>query len=267
MHSKGADPTSLECHLCTKKFDSSLFWSIETIFRQISDFKTCYLLALTSDRRVSELNGLSYKVKHLRGWTFLLSPLCLESSLTRYLLWLVHYPFSQVLYRWRQRRDVSLPIQNHQAVSFKMDQHHLACSDYFVLSPLGERKRVLSWIAYHLFFLFRSVINEAYKSASDSGHTAGKAETRKVRNTDALVQFKINFTVQLIMRIGMWASQTKFTSCYFRDVTKQAMNIFPIGLMVTVSKLCNPGHVAIILIVIFTPFSMAYCLIGSICCY
>ena len=80
------------------------------------------------------------------------------------------------------------------------------------------------------------VLSVSLKGPSDSGSRTVKAKTHKVRNSSASMLFRKNFAVHQVLRAGMWASQTMFTTFYLRDVACSSMDTFAIGPVVATQQ-------------------------------
>ena len=99
-------------------------------------------------------------------------------------------------------------------------QYYPVCSNIFISTE--RRKHYVTKDTVSIWL--RSVIYEAYRSASDSNFTAVKVQACGVRNIGASVLFRKTFIVQQVMKTKTCASQTILTSFYLRDITSWSMD-------------------------------------------
>ena len=113
-------------------------------FRHLA-LKTCFLLAVTSAERISELHSLSYEVKHSRGWS-------------SYVLGFVAKPWNSSL-QWAQssflkdfvsynREMLLCPVIAMKQYLSKTEQYHLACSHFFIF--MGRVKKKIGKNSYFI---------------------------------------------------------------------------------------------------------------------
>ncbi|XP_068248828.1 uncharacterized protein [Palaemon carinicauda] len=208
--------------------------------RQASDrhltWKTAFLLALASAKRVSELHGLSYDVAHSRGWgevTFRFVPEFIAKT---------------------QNPGVSDPRFD----SFKVTSLRSVTNDpdHLLLCPVRSLRRYLKRTAAarpHVQALFvstgrtkRRVTKNSISSwirkvisstLNPDSPPSSRPRAHDVRGVATSLAFKRNFSVTQVLQAGVWKRQTTFTAHYLQDVTHRNLDTFSIGPVVAAQQL------------------------------
>ena len=189
--------------------------------------KTCFLLALSTAARCSELHALSYSLmSHSPGWTH---------------VWLqphVHFlaknqssrePGQQRCFKVQSLCDFAGPdlpdrklcpvralrlyLAKTQARRFKQKQRSLFIS----LRPSRGKEISKSAIAMWL----RTVIRDAHKNCTDQDLDFARASVHEVRAIASSLAYSHSLSLTDIVSHCMWRSDSTFTSFYLRDVSRQ----------------------------------------------
>ena len=87
-------------------------------------------------------------------------------------------------------------------------------------------------------FWIREVIRKAYVSSGED--LPPRIRAHETHGIAPSVAFKRNFAVGQVMRAGVWARQTTFTSFYLRDVTHRSLDTFSLGPVVAAQQVLVP---------------------------
>ncbi|XP_068243498.1 uncharacterized protein [Palaemon carinicauda] len=208
--------------------------------RQASDrhltWKTVFLLALASAKRVSELHGLSYDGAHSRGWevvTFRFVPEFMakiqnpgipdprfDSFRILSLRSVTDDPDHLLLCPVRSLR---LYLKRTAAVRPRVQA---------LFASTGRTKRrvtkntISAWI--------RRVIHH---SLNPDPPPSRRPRAHDVRGIATSLAFKRNYSVTQVLQAGVWKRQTTFTAHYLQDVTHRRLDTFSIGPVVAAQQL------------------------------
>ena len=84
-------------------------------------------------------------------------------------------------------------------------------------------------------FWLRETIRKAY--ASEPGVVLpSRVRAHEVRGIAPSLSFKKNFSVEQVLRAGVWSSQTTFTSYYLRDTAHRSLDTFSLGPVVAAQQ-------------------------------
>ena len=232
---------------CPRKDPKTPEWDLTVVLRSLSSppyeplklasnrdvtLKTVFLLALASAKRVSELHGLSAKVKHSRGW----------ASVT--LEFVPEFVAKTQNPSIRDERFESFTIPSLADFTDNDPAEMLLCpvralkhylkrtggprpgGQRLFVSAGSKRKNVSR---NTISFWLREVISKAYgKDVPQERGTPG-IKAHQVRGIATSLAFKKNMLVPQVLRAGTWNRQSTFTSFYLREVTHKFMDTFSIG--------------------------------------
>ena len=155
--------------------------------------KSTFLSSLPSAKRVSELHGLSYNVKHSREWTsctFYFMPEFIANTQNLSVLDL-HFDKS-FLYCLIETVDgdrdrmLLCPFKVKECYLSRIEQYYLYCSSLFIFT--GCRKMVISRNMISLWII--AIINKAFEMAYEEDCKVAKAEAYKVWEICSSLLFK-----------------------------------------------------------------------------
>ena len=207
--------------------------------------KTVFLLALASAKRIGELHGLSFQVRHSRGWnslTFSFVPDFVAKNQDPSVFDPKFESFSIPSLRdfsgGEQDEMLLCPVRAvrqylRRTRSFRPEFPRLFLST-------GLRRKMVS--RNTISFWIREVIRKAYLSAGED--PPARIRAHETRGIGPSVAFKRNYAVGQVLRAGVWARQTTFTSFYLRDVTHRSLDTFSLGPVVAAQQVLAPrtGH-------------------------
>ena len=199
--------------------------------------KFVFLLALASAKRVSELHGLSSRVRHTEGWSS------------------VSFSFVPEFVAKNQNPSVADP--RFEGFTIPALPGEGADSEDRLLCPVRACKRYLEMRqelrsdSRHLFISatgargtvskntvsgwLRQVITWAYRS-SGRGDAIPRVRAHEVRGVGSSLLFGKNMAVEQVLRAGTWKRQSTFTRFYLRDVTHRSLDTFSLGPVVAAQQ-------------------------------
>ena len=159
-------------------------------------WKTSFLLALASAKKVSELHGLSFRVRHLRGWrscTFSFLP---DSRFEEFSV-----PSLDDFIGDDRDKLLLCPIQALRKYLLRTEQYCPGIKGLFVSTGRVKKRDSRNMI----YFWLCSVISMAHASASEEDcHSLRAHEVGKVATS---LLFKRNCMVHQVLKAGIWSSQ------------------------------------------------------------
>ena len=173
-------------------------------------FMMCFLLAIASTKRLTELHDLLFEMGHSRGWascTFLFVHGFVAKIQTPAVPDIPFQEFTVLkeIHRWDREEMVCCPkALTEQDRTISPDCSHLFIS-------VENVKRISK---NTIFFWLRVAISESYRTAFDGDCMAVKVEAHKMHSSEASKFSKENFVVEQIIRVEMWTTQSTFTSFY-----------------------------------------------------
>ena len=203
--------------------------------------KTIFLLALASAKRVGELHGISFQVRHSRGWnsmTFSFVPDFVAKNQDpsvfdpRFESFTI--PSLRDFSGGDQDEMLLCPVRSVREYLRRTRDSRPEFPRLFLST--GLRRKMVS--RNTISFWLREVIRRAYVSSGEDPPRRIRAhETRGIAPS---VAFKRNYAVGQVMRAGVWSRQTTFTSFYLRDVTHRSLDTFSLGPVVAAQQVLAP---------------------------
>ena len=193
-------------------------------------YRTLFLLAFASLKRIGELQGLSYRISHTRGWKemtcsfvpeFVAKMLDPSVSDPRYESFSV-----PALGETDREGRLLCPVRAMRNYLKRTALHRPALRRLFLSTSRSKKEVSKNTISLWL----RKVVVRAYE-------LAGRAppEHPRARETRALgpsILLARNFSIEQVVKAGMWRRHTTFTRHYLRDVALQEEQGFRLGLVV-----------------------------------
>ena len=207
-------------------------------------WKTSFLLALASAKRVSELHGLSFWARHSHGWSFCTfflpdfvaktqNPSVPDSHFEDFSV-----PSLDDFVGGDRDEPLFCPIRALCKYLFRTEQYHPGIESLFIL--MGRQKILVS--RNTISFWLRSVITLAHASALEEDCRSLRVRAHEVRKVAMSLLFERNCTVHQVLKTGNWSAQSSFSSFYLRNVTHRHFNIFSIGPVVVAQQVMQPAN-------------------------
>ena len=205
-------------------------------------WKTSFLLALASTKSVSELHGLSFRVRHSRGWklyTFLFLPDFVAKTQNPSVPDSRFEEFSVPSlndFVGDDRAELLMcPIGALWRYLSQTEQYHPGIEGLFIST--GWRKKRVS--RNTISFWLRSVICMAHATASKEDCRLLRVWAHEIRKIVTSLIFKKNCVVHQVLKAGTWSAQSTFLAFYLWDVTHRHFTPSPSFLWWRLSRSCN----------------------------
>ena len=199
--------------------------------------KTVFLLALASAKRVGELHGTSYRVRHAENWaslSFSFVPEFVAKTQDPSVPDERFEGFSVPALRGSTDRRCRLLCPVRAVREYLKRTRHLRpdCRRLFVTT--GGTKKTVSrnTISYWL----RQAIIRAYE-LSGRGDTVPRIRAHEVRGIGPTLLFRKNAAVGPILRAGTWKRHSTFTRHYLRDVAHKSLDTYSLGPVVAAQSI------------------------------
>ncbi|MGL5405356.1 MAG: hypothetical protein ACRDAX_00930, partial [Propionibacteriaceae bacterium] len=201
--------------------------------------KTLFLLALASAKRVGELHGLSYDVRHSRGWgsvtldfvpNFVAKTQKPSIPDDRF----ESFTIPSLMDFTDNDADEMLLCPVRALRRYLKRTRHLRpeCRRLFVST--GVTKKEVS--KNTLSFWLREVIRRAYEADGSDDIRTSRPRAHEVRSIGPSLAFRKNFSVAQVLKAGVWSNQTTFTSFYLRDIAHRSLDTFSLGPVVAAQQ-------------------------------
>ena len=196
-------------------------------------YKTVFLLALASAKRVSELHGLSCVVKHSHHWdTVTLTfapdfiaktqiPGCTQTNSAPIVIPALHTLLSP------GDDELALcPVRTLREYLKRTAPFREHCPRLFV----SVHTRLPRPIAKNtLSFWLRQVINSAYRATSPEAARSLKVTPHEIRAMATSLAFSRNVSLSQVMSAASWRCHTTFVSHYLRDCSHKYLDVSSLG--------------------------------------
>ena len=201
--------------------------------------KMSLLLALASAKRVSELHGLSFRVRHSRGWkscTFSFLPDFVAKTQNPSVPDSHFEEFSVPVlddFVGDDRDGLLLCPSRALRKYLSRTEQYRPGIEYLFISMGGRKKRVS---CNTISFWLRSVISMAHIFALEEDCRSLRVRAYEVRKVATSLLFKRNCMVHQVLKVGTWSAQSTFSAFYLRDVTHRHLDTFSICLVVAAQQ-------------------------------
>ena len=174
--------------------------------------KTVFLLALASAKRVSELHGISYRIRHTEGWdsvsfSFVTEFVAKTQNPSVCDSRFEGFSVPALPREGTDREERSLcPVRAVREYANRTKALRPACRHLFV--SCGPNKKEVS--KNTLSYWIRQVIRLAYYSAPNTP-APSRVRVHDMRKIGPSLAFRKNHAVGQVLRAGVWTSQNTFT--------------------------------------------------------
>ena len=222
-------PPAWDVSLVLQSLTGAPYEPLRTCKERFLAQRTLFLLALASAKRIGELQALSYRVSHSRGWgevSFSFVPGFVAKTQDPSFLAPRFEGFTVLtLPNTRNNRNGRLcPVRAVRRHLGLTAAHSPRCERLFVTA--GHSKKEISKTT--VSFWLRKIISRAYQLLGTE-QPVPAPRARETRGIAPSLPFKKNFAVDQVLKAGTWRRHTTFARHYLRDIAHRSLDTFHLG--------------------------------------
>ena len=199
-------------------------------------WKTVFLVALASSKRVGDIQAFSFRYSHTKSWlsvSLSTVPEFVAKTLCPGVSEVVSIPALSSILSSDDEDNLLCPVRALREYSRRTVECRPLCSRLFV--SITDPKRNVSKTTISRWI--RSVILFAYKSSSREDLKLAKVKAHEVRAVATSLLFKKNLALSEVMQAASWRCNSTFASHYLREIAHVSLDLHSLGPVVAAQNI------------------------------